>query len=255
MLRCEAMGEAEDLYAILQPVPEWHELLLDLKTAVPTPDSPYVTDAQHPLSRFLRQGMTASMTSGMDHLMAWSALYCRARLLPAAGHFTLMRSALEGASMTRWMVDPTVDSRVRLARGVGAQLDDLTERRRIERLGPERDAAWWSPGKPATDRIRDLEAEAGDVGIQPERVTYTDAVARFGPGEAAYRILCAFAHGGQAVPMSASRRTVNATTGGDRVVTLEPDIENALAMTQGTAACVLRALREMYGYYGHQLDP
>lgn len=243
--------------AMLQPTAIWYERVLSLRDATPEASSAYVDDAQQPLSRYARQGASAALTAAMDHLFYWASLFLEAGRQPGAAHFTLMRGALEGAAITRWILDPSVDGRVRIARGIGHYLEDLRERRIIEDLaerarlkGGDDTPKDWHEGKPARDRIRELEEEAAVVGLAPVRATRTELVDKHGPGETIYRIACAFAHAGQGIPLAASVVRVRRGPGEDRIAELSPNMEFSERLTRLTGDSVLTAIRRTYAYYG-----
>lgn len=243
--------------AALLPTAGWYDRVLALRDASPEPGSLYLVDGQELLSRYARQGATAGLTSAMDHLFHWGCLFLEAGRQPGAAHFTLMRGALEGAAITRWILDPTVHSRVRIARGVGHHLDDLRDRRIIEdlaelarRVAGDLAPKDWGEGKPAVERIRELEEEAASAGLRPIRATRTELVTNHGPGEHIYRVACAFAHAGQSVPLAASITSFHPGPGADRIADLRPNMEYSASLTRMTAASVLVAIRQTYAYYG-----
>lgn len=243
--------------SILLPTAAWYERVLALRDAAPEPSSPYLADAQEPLSRYVRQGASAALTAAMDHLFYWASLFLEAGRQPGAAHFTLMRGALEGAAINRWILDPSVHGRVRIARGVGHYLEDLRERRIIEDLaerarhkGGDDTSEDWHQGKPARERIPELEEEAAVVGLNPIRATRTELVDKHGPGETVYRIACAFAHAGQGIPIAASIVRFRPGPGEDRIAELSPNMDFSERLTRLTGESVLTAIRRTYAYYG-----
>ncbi len=60
------------------------------------------------------------------------SVYVAGGLIPTDAPITLFRAALEGAVMTRWLVDPRPVPRERVGRGVAAQLKDYDKRRKFE---------------------------------------------------------------------------------------------------------------------------
>jgi hypothetical protein len=255
------VDDQQRLGDLLLTVPPLHERLQELGRLGLAPGSTALTDLAVPLAELVRSDAVTTITSAVDHLVAWAGLYLRGGLLPTFAHFTLLRSAVETASITRWLVDPTADRRVRVARGIGYTLTDLGERGKLERV--PRPAGAPPPLEPphefryAAERIAVLEDAAAMAGLCPLRIGHTDVVARYGLGEFAYRMLCAFAHGGQAVPLAVSSREgpSEADAGGLRTVRLTGDVGRAMQMSDATIGLVHRALGEVFAYHGHAFDP
>jgi len=246
---------------VLIQAPAIHDRLLDLGELGPKPGSNALTDLQASRGELVRSGAIASINSSIDHVVSWAGLFIRAGMLPSFAHYTLLRSAAEGASSARWLVDPTVDRNERVARGMGHQLADLIERRKLEQIaiptGTAESLIRATEGRLADERIEELRRDAGAAGLTPVHITRTDLVARFGVGEFAYRILCAFAHAGLAIPFAASTRTEprEPDAGGLRAVTLTGDIEGAILMSGSVVSLVWHALGEVYAYQGYPIDP
>ena len=246
------LGEA------LRPTLALHEQLAALRDVALPPDSPAMVDSNAvPFGQLVRSHAMTAATNGVDHLVAWGALYIQGRWAPTFAHMTLLRGSLEGCSTARWLVDPAVDSRVRIARGVGAQLADLAERAKIENLPRKTPPAPRQPNfRPASERIHRLEEAAAAAGICPLRIGHTDVVARFGPGEASYRLVCSYAHAGMALTMATSDLEVADENDPDglRVARLTANPQLSLDMTELAIANASRAVREIYAYVGHRLD-
>jgi hypothetical protein len=100
----------------------------------------------HPQSR-LRHDETAgnaascfntasiSLAGALDHLVTWFHLVAGdlARLpLPIFSHYTLARATYEPALLTLWLLDPSVTSKDRIARGYAAQLRSLDDFRKFQ---------------------------------------------------------------------------------------------------------------------------
>jgi hypothetical protein len=215
-----------------------------------------MADSSEPLGELIRASAVVAMTNSLDHLLAWATLYLRGKLAPTFAHMTLLRGAVEGASTARWLVEPAVARRVRIAGGTGAELVDLAEVNKIQRLPRRTAAPPRTSGRPAAARIRELEDAAAATGICPLRIGHTDAVARYGAGEFSYRLLCAFAHGGTAIPLAMSLLDVSKTDDADtlRSGLMEADDQVALDMTEIVMRTVLTALREVYAYHGRAFD-
>lgn len=161
--------------------------------------------------------------------------------------------------MARWLVDPQVAPRVRVARGIGYMLGDLGERNKLERM--PRSPSWPplpDPGptyRTAAVRFAELEDAAAAAGLCPLRIGHTDVVARFGLGEGMYRILCAFAHGGQAVTFAVSDAgDPGELEVGLRNVSLEANVGRLVEVTGAAVHLTHRTLIEVFAYHGHAFE-
>ncbi|MEA2341112.1 MAG: hypothetical protein QOG11_1189, partial [Solirubrobacteraceae bacterium] len=56
-----------------------------------------------------------------------------ARLQPAFSHWTLIRGAIEGLAVTRWLCDPAISGGERIQRAAGVELADYEQRLKFER--------------------------------------------------------------------------------------------------------------------------
>jgi hypothetical protein len=134
----------------------------------------------------------------VDHLFAWG-LIIRGGLLPIYSEMTLLRGALEGALISRWLLDPRATPMTRVAQGVAAQRDDYDERRKFEESikAPPRPAG---AGKSGADRLADLTKVRDRDGIPVvpfRRATYLAAgygVPGYSDISWLYRLVSAFAH-------------------------------------------------------------
>jgi hypothetical protein len=248
------MDDQQRLGELLETVPPLRDRFMELRDVTPSDGSNAAIELAEPLGKWVRVQGVASLSSGLDHLLAWAALFLRARLVTPIAPMTLLRSSVEGTATARWIVDPTVDSRVRMARAIGAQIADLGERKQIERIAPAAATHEWTGGaQPATIRIQRLEEEAAAAGLCPLRITHTDVVARFGPGEGVYRMLCAFAHGGVSIPLAASTIEVLRPDDPNGPVHLEADDKRLFDLTELAVAYALRAVSDMFDYHGLSL--
>ena len=252
----EERVEVAKLGNLLLTVPPIHERFFALRDLGPAPGSRAMADLALPLGSEVRAGAITAVNSSLDHLVTWAALLLDGGKLPAFAHFTLLRSTVEAASTARWLVED-VDERVRVARGIGNLLADLRERNRLERVPRPADVPPLPPPETgamtAAQRIAKVEETAAAAGLCPLAIGHTDAVARYGLGEFAYRLLCAFAHGGQAVPFAASRKDQpdDRDAGGLRAVRMTGDVGIALRITEASVALARLAAREVFAYHGH----
>jgi hypothetical protein len=137
----------------------------------------------------------------LDHLLAWRALRMDARIQPSFAHFTLVRAAMEGVAVARWLTEALIDSAERVRRAAGVQLADSRQRRAYEEQanfqpGPE--------GRTATQRIAALERLLRRTGCAA--TTMPSATVLFGlyvftgedkrlRGEQFFRLISAISHG------------------------------------------------------------
>ena len=78
--------------------------------------SPADLDGQHRLGRFVWEIASQSLGVAGDHLEAWRRLIEEAHTQPGWAHMTLLRGAIESASLCRWLIDPTAKYRRAWAR-------------------------------------------------------------------------------------------------------------------------------------------
>jgi hypothetical protein len=130
----------EDYERLLMPVEETFNRLAQLSQKGPAPDSKAAHDRQTELGHKAWVLALSASVVAVDHLVAWKALRLDCRVQPTFAHFTLIRSAIEGMVVTRWLCDPRIDASARMQRAAGAQIRDYEERRRFEeydRVGPK----------------------------------------------------------------------------------------------------------------------
>lgn len=155
------------------------------------------------VTEFGQQAWVLSMVGtsvAIDHLKTWQRV--RERIWPSFGHLTLLRAAIEGSVLVRWLADPRITTELRMRRGAAAQFYDLDEWRKWE---GKRTGLWSARGKPASERIAELKRELESQKLKPLEwpgdtalcARYAVAPEAFEGGERLYRILSAFAHGRQ----------------------------------------------------------
>jgi hypothetical protein len=146
---------------------------------------------------------------GLEHLACWYALPLQARRMPAVTHFTLIRTALEGATLARWLLEPTTEGE-RISRSARAQWDDYEQQRQMQEVAgaPTEQRDGW---KPALQKQRELLAAVDSAGLKlAERRSKTyrfdhyvfpeEEVAKHGGrrlGKLLYQILSAPSHAHQ----------------------------------------------------------
>jgi hypothetical protein len=157
------------------------------------------------------------LVSALDHVSTMKRIY-ESGEVPAYALFSLARSAHESALVAEWLMEPTLDDDGQIARGVGAQYDDYSERAKLDtavNAQPKGD------GQLAVDRRATFMTKAlardfarlnsrGDLIPTRPMPTIVDlfdsfesrSVQRRGeavviPGSSDYRLYSAFAHGKQ----------------------------------------------------------
>ena len=171
------------------------------------PESCAAIDQQDVLGHFVWEQAIQSLGVADEVIETWRQVYL-ADVRPVSGHVVLLRTVLETATLTRWLVDPVLTPAQRVRRGILAQLEDISERARFEAVFDRTKITMVAPSKWAEERRAELISEccvrgirvtnAGGDRLRPEGPTercrcYVIAPA-FG-GEAAYRVSSAFAHG------------------------------------------------------------
>jgi hypothetical protein len=206
-------------------------------------------------ARFVRIHAAQALASALDHLTAWRLLV-DARGIPILAHMTLLRGALEGSVRCRWLIDATIDSTTRVARGYAAKRDDYVEHGKFEESreglddGEERPARVASTGKTAAERLIDLEAWRSEAEIPVVRFQDTTALMKTYGLERWFRLASAAAHGKEwalgaatlepssdaAPPPGVGHETASAN---DAVV---------LGLTVVTIGAAARAIRDLEAY-------
>jgi hypothetical protein len=157
-------------------------------------------DEALPHARFVSIQAAQALVSALDHLSAWGFLV-DARRIPIQAHMTLMRGALEGSVRCRWLVDPTIDSTIRVARGYAAKRDDHLQRRRFEESSERIDDEDDRPnrkemtGMSADERLEELEGWRSEAAIPVVRFDGATALMKAYGLERWFRLASAAAHG------------------------------------------------------------
>ena len=116
---------------------------------------------------------------------------------------TLLRGAIESASLCRWLIDPTATSAQRVQRGVAAQLKDWDESRKFEEASGADKLPRTGEARTGRQRVDELVETRRASGVPemsvPAFVKLCDDYAIAGElgGNALYRLASAFAHGKQ----------------------------------------------------------
>jgi hypothetical protein len=153
------MARTQEEYArLLTPVTEMSDRLASLSQEGPAPDSPAAHDRRTALGQKAWVLALSASVVGMDHLMTWKALRLELGYQPTFAHLTLIRSAIEGMVVTRWLCDPSIEPSARMRRAAGVQMKDYEERRRFEQhIGVDDEVDEPGEGKTAAQRIADFK--------------------------------------------------------------------------------------------------
>jgi hypothetical protein len=165
--------------------------------------SPADLDSQHRLGRFVWEIASQSLGVAGDHLDAWRGLIEEAHTQPGWAHMTLLRGAIESASLCRWLIDPAATSAQRVQRGVAAQLRDWDERQKFEQASGADKLPRTGEARTGRQRVNELVEARRANGVPemsvPTFVKLCDGYAIAGGpgGDALYRLGSVFAHGMQ----------------------------------------------------------
>lgn len=204
---------------------------------------------------------------GADHVIAAHRLLAKAKTQTMAAHATLARSAIEGAVVTRWLMEPGLDAVERRWRGAAAQLEDHRQRMLFERAAGLEDIPRPPPAKSGRYRLDELSGRLKASGLwarHGSRPTMPEVTRLFsdyavpaapGRGEWIYRALSAFAHGKQWGALLGEIHEREALPGTSlKTARMGAGDQLALAAARITMVVLERALVELAVYLGRQTD-
>lgn len=200
-----------------------------------------------------------------ENALAWGLILIEAQKQPHGAHLTLLRAAMTGAAAARWLVDPSVLPRVRLARGWALECQDGDELRKFEQRGMTPRASH-SAGLRRLARLRaGLRGTAGPWRTRsgaPLPLTETELCRDFAVipagsainGEGLYRLESAYAHGLRWGHLTAERGAHVAMPGLDRGVAVLFTADPVLAAfaTQVAVDTLRVAMDEVQHYLAPQ---
>ena len=221
------------------------------------PGSLAAADNALPHARLVRLFATQAVVASIDHLNAWQLLV-NGPMIPMLAHLTLLRGSLEGAVRCRWLVDRTLASRLRVARGYAAKRDDQIERGKYEASSEGRPRTPRTSGKTAAERVADLDAarqatlDPSDtmVGIPFVRFTDTTSLMVAAGYERWFRLTSGATHGKEWAFMAADITPTMDTTPPPGVVhgIVAASEPVALALTIVTVRVASFAVDELEAY-------
>lgn len=202
--------EAANILQALSQVPELKARANVIVNADPRPGSLAATDSLVFFGPCALMYSSQALQVAADHLDGWRELFATARHMPSFAQMTLLRSVLEAAARSRWLVDPKESQEERAYRGALCQYWSLMELRRFRDTDPESDSI----------KVR-RKHEAVAIRMRPRghkrppRIIDADLADRYGIGQWAWRYTSGYAHGMEWAITSASR--------GDPVVGVRSD--------------------------------
>lgn len=198
-----------------------------------------------------------SLVSAVDHVRAWKMIW-DAGQIPIGAHLALLRGALEGAAMCRYLVDVGVVYQERIRRGAVAQLEDWRQRERYERsAGIGIAKPWPTPGKSGAERVAqhvDRMRRAGMIGLEddPKKVRPPDmtTLMQANATEPIWRLSSAFAHSSPWSGLTLAWERSNRPSLDDSVrIKVQAQLQvaaSATMMAMGTIDCALVELEAHY---------
>ena len=203
----------------------------------------------------------SALSSATDHLLAWS-LIVHGRLIPVSGHWAVIRGAMEGAVIVRWLLDPDQPYEERIRRSALMQLEDWRQRDRFERSLRGDGEHPPGPGKSGADRVEETFARMKRVGIIPEEKLLKDVqtesmtnMMRTYGHETMWRMASAFAHSSPWSGMLTRKDAEvegQAVTGSKRI-RVSANMEYALAGTSVSMKLIRAALTDLESHYGSKV--
>lgn len=234
------------------------ERRLEAATRVPPSlGSLQAADHGYPDARFVSLHASQALFSAIDHLNTWRLLVDRpgVAFIPILAHLTLLRGAIEGALRCRWLVDPAIDSRTRVARGYAAKRDDYLERGRFETSSKKSEAALArTGGLSAAQRVAELDATRDAAGIPSVGFKDTTALAIHYGWERWFRLASAAAHGKEWALVGTDIDSSEPVSPGVLGGPVSASNEVALGLTLVAARLVEAALAQ-FEAYGSALRP
>jgi hypothetical protein len=129
--------------------------------------SPAARDQRSPLGNLPLACASQAIMAASEHALAWRIIR-DANYAPTWSHLTLMRGALEGAVIARWMLAaPTPVGRISRAAGLVEQ--DLEERSKFEASFKVDTAPRQPPAMSGAERLVEHRERCREAGIQAKR--------------------------------------------------------------------------------------
>jgi hypothetical protein len=200
MRSIESVPADPDLLAILETIPGLKDRFERVKLGTPVVGTSEYRDRL--TSDGELPGVIASkkLAVASDHLLTWNRIVFDGLFLPAWSHLSLLRPVLEASVQARFVIDPTTDSRTRVARALGLAIDDLDWLRKVEAtMSATVGWAFSSRHRAAETRMTELQEGAVAHALEPEvrdTVSLMRAYPQFGgdPDVFAWRLTSGILH-------------------------------------------------------------
>lgn len=247
-----------DYSRVLEPLERTFNLNADLNRRGPAPGSKAGSDGRTALGKVAWDLAAPAIGVGLDHLVAWGVLRLRAGLQPGFSHLTLMRGALEGLCIARWLCDREIGTDERIRRAAGVQLADFDQRLRFEGRMADRLQEPAGGAKTAAQRIEAFQRLLRKQQVKPIGMpSATDLFARYvlppDPeelgGEGLYRLISGIAHAKTWSLYAMSELGQKIDQGGGRyAIQVEANEELAFGATEIAMRVATQALEDLERY-------
>lgn len=231
--------------AVLQPVGDRLRRLVAITTTNLVHDATYRPVADSRIDNAKKADLADAydqanqrLVSAEDHLRSVLNLLAPEIILPQFSLFTLIRGAAVATVHARHLLDPTIDERIRLERGLSARLYNLKQQQKVR---PD------LQGSHFNERVNNLRKRAAANGIKVERWP-TDTVLfdtyMPGIGTTYFQYLSGYAHSLPWAQIRMSRAQPSADPN-YRLVPIDVDVKTLAAVLNGA----LSLYDETVGFY------
>lgn len=245
---------------IFEPLERLFNRSGELSRAAPAPGSRADRAGRTNLGKIAWDLAAPANTIGVDHLIAWRQLRLGAGIQPMFSHLTLLRGAIEGTAVTRWLCDPGIGADERIQRAAGVQLADYEQRLRYENRMADRLAKPGGEVRTAAQRIEALKRLLQREHIKPIGMpSATDLFGRYAlgsdpenlAGERLYRLISAIPHAKVWSLYGISELGETIDLGGDQyAVKIAANDELGVAVTAVAMRVARQALEDLEWYGG-----
>lgn len=249
----------DDYARVFEPLEQIFKRANRLVGSGPAPGSRADRDGRTKLSRIAWDLGAPANTIGLDHLVAWRMLRLAAGKQPSFSHLTLLRGALEGMAIARWLFDPAISQAERIQRATGVQRADYQQRLAFENRMADRLDKPSGKARTAAERIEELERLITRDKVKP--IGMPTATKLFGlyalpdaeelAGESLFRLISGIAHAKVWSLYGISELGETIDQGGGRyAVRIEANDELALGATAVAMRVAREAIEDLERYAG-----